>query len=394
MTAPAKSTSARRQAAGRTPGRIEAMVPPKDHQVSVRITRTTPADPVRNIRFVPATAEAVTSGSPSANIPSPPGAGFRSSASWTGSRPKLRQREWPAGRRSCRRRRAARGVAVEYLVDLANELKADPWFASRTRPATTMSGGSRARETAPGAGRRVYVEYSNECWNGIFGQARYCGDRGRALKLSDNAYQAQLRYYAQRSVEVFAIFERVFGGNDRSVRVLASHTQPWASEQVLTWKCAPPRDALGVAPYFGHEFGHPDKVESTLALGVEGLLEACKPTIEKNRAVTTKQAEMARRFGLSLVAYEGGPHMVGIRGAENNEKLTALFTAANRHPAVQAIYLQDLSNWRDAGGGLFVAFASTARPSKWGNWGLLEHDSQDPATAPKYQAVRQFMQRN
>ena len=61
---------------------------------------------------------------------------------------------------------------------------------------------------------------------------------------------------------------------------------------------------------------------------------------------------------------------------------------------MQAIYLQDLSNWRDASGGLFVAFASTARPSKWGNWGLLEHDSQDPATAPKYQAVRQFMQRN
>jgi hypothetical protein len=82
--------------------------------------------------------------------------------------------------------------------------------------------------------------------------------------------------------------------------------------------------------------------------------------------------------------------MVGIQGAENNEKLTALFTAANRHPRMKALYLQDLNNWRDAGGGLYVAFASTARPSKWGNWGVLEFDAQDPSAAPKYQALKEF----
>jgi hypothetical protein len=131
-------------------------------------------------------------------------------------------------------------------------------------------------------------------------------------------------------------------------------------------------------------------VEATLALGVEGLLDACKPAIEKNKALTAKQTELAGRFKLPLIAYEGGAHMVGIQGAENNEKLTALFTATNRHPGMKDLYLQDLGNWRDAGGGLYVAFASTARPSKWGNWGVLEFDGQDPKTAPKYQALKQF----
>jgi len=375
--------------------RLSVTVRPKDHQLSVRLTRTNPADPVHNIRFIDAAAEQTYVQH-----------AFREPflQAWRGF-PVLRFMDWQNTNNSKQRQwidRATpdfqtqgsdRGVAVEYLVDLANTLKADPWFCiphQADDDYVRQFASLVRRRLSPD--RKVYVEYSNECWNGGFGQAHYCADRGRALKLSDNAYQAQLRYYARRSVEVFSIVEEVLGGRDRLVRVLASqHVNPWASEQILTWKdAAKHADALAVAPYFGHDFGQPEKVEATLALGVEGLLDACGPVIEKNKAITAKQAELARRFGLPLISYEGGPHLVGIRGAENNEKLTALFTAVNRHPRMKDLYLQDLANWRDAGGGLFVAFASTARPSKWGNWGVLEHDGQDPATAPKYQALKQF----
>ena len=41
-----------------------------------------------------------------------------------------------------------------------------------------------------------------------------------------------------------------------------------------------------------------------------------------------------------------------------------------------------------------VLFSSVSRPSKWGSWGLLESENQDPATAPKYQAALEFLQRN
>ena len=67
---------------------------------------------------------------------------------------------------------------------------------------------------------KVYVEYSNETWNTIFDQAKYCKEKGMAMRLSNNEYEAQLRYSAQRSLEIFKIFEKEFGGKDRLVRVL------------------------------------------------------------------------------------------------------------------------------------------------------------------------------
>jgi len=92
-----------------------------------------------------------------------------------------------------------------------------------------------------------------------------------------------------------------------------------------------------------------------------------------------------------LVAYEGGQHLAGHGGAENNEKLTQLFHAANHHPGMRDLYLEDLRNWQDAGGDLFCVLSSMGRYSKWGSWGLLEYAGQDPKTAPKYQAVREVL---
>jgi hypothetical protein len=94
-----------------------------------------------------------------------------------------------------------------------------------------------------------------------------------------------------------------------------------------------------------------------------------------------------------LLAYEGGQHLVGIEGAENNEKLMKLFQAANRDPRMKSLYLQDLQAWQDSGGGLFCVFSTMGRYSKWGSWGMLEYSDQDEKSAPKLQAIREFMEK-
>jgi hypothetical protein len=94
---------------------------------------------------------------------------------------------------------------------------------------------------------------------------------------------------------------------------------------------------------------------------------------------------------LDLIAYEGGQHLAGYQGAENNDALTKLFHTANRHPKMRELYLEDLNNWKEAGGGLFCLYSSVGRYSKWGSWGLLESSDQDPKTAPKFRAVREFV---
>lgn len=283
-----------------------------------------------------------------------------------------------------------RGVPIEVMVDLANRLQANPWFCVPHQADDVY-----VREFARLVRQRLdpkltaYVEYSNEVWNGIFAQAGYAAGKGRELGLSQNAFQAQLRYYSQRSVEIFDIWETEMG-RDRIIRVMSAQAaNPWTSEQVLEWKDAHEKtDVLAIAPYFGGGFGDPSRQEETAALDVNALLDRLETEIDtENRDMIRAQKKVADRFGVSLVAYEGGQHLVGHGGAENNQKLTDLFIAANRSPRMYGLYRKYLNHWFSEGGGLFVAFSNVGQPSKWGSWGALEWQDQPLDQAPKYRAL-------
>lgn len=285
----------------------------------------------------------------------------------------------------------AAGVPVEVMIDLANLLKAHPWFCMPHQADDEF-----VREFAKMVKDRldpalkVYVEYSNEVWNGGFEQAEWAQAQGNTRKLGD---QAQARFYAARSVEVFQIWEQAFGGRDRLVRVLASQfVNPWLSEQILTWKDAYKHaDVLAVAPYFGHEFGDPKEALRTARLTSDELLKRLDAEVSgKNLEDMRKQAKVAQRFHLQLIAYEGGQHLVGGGGAENNAVLTKLFIAANRDPRMADRYRKHLRNWSEAGGGLYVLYHYVGAPGKWGSWGLLEYQDQPVEDAPKYRAAVEF----
>jgi hypothetical protein len=96
---------------------------------------------------------------------------------------------------------------------------------------------------------------------------------------------------------------------------------------------------------------------------------------------------VADELGLKLVAYEGGQHLVGVGGGENNEALTERLQAANRHPRMGEIYRKYYDAWTAAGGDLFCYFSSVGRWSKWGSWGIVEHYDSDPGESPKYTAT-------
>ena len=286
------------------------------------------------------------------------------------------------------------GVALEYLIKLANTLEADPWFCMpHLATDDYIRNFAQMVKAKLNGDLKVYVEYSNECWNGIFAQARYCREKGKALGLSDNDYQAQLRYCSKRAVEIFAIWEDVFGGTDRLVRVLAAQSaNPWTSEQVMDFEDAYRHaDVLGIAPYFGNALGNPKTQNDIAQMTVDQVLDQCAEFIAKGNETIARQAELAKARGLRLVAYEAGQHLVGHGGAENNEALMNLFHAANRHPRMKQLYLDYLGGWKANGGTLAAIFSSMGTYSKWGSWGLLEYHGQPPAEAPKYQAVLEFL---
>ena len=106
-----------------------------------------------------------------------------------------------------------RGVPLEVMVQLANTLNVDPWF-NMSHQATNdfVQHFATLVHQQLHSTLRSYVEYSNETWNGMFSQNGYVQNRGLTLQLSPDPVLAESHDTAQRSVEIFQIWEEMFGG--------------------------------------------------------------------------------------------------------------------------------------------------------------------------------------
>ncbi len=293
------------------------------------------------------------------------------------------------------RQTSPRGVALELLLDLANATERDPWLCVphgaddayvRAMAELTLERLDKQRS--------VYLEYSNEVWNNQFEQARYAREQGLELGLSRDGTEAQLRFYSRRSIEVFRIWREVFKSQrSRVVRVLAAQSaNPWSSEVVLGWNDAhDDADLLAIAPYFGGGLGGPEARERVSGMTVDDVLDAAAEDLESVLAQVAQHAALAVRHDLRLVAYEAGQHLAGHLGVENDEVLTRLFQAANRHERMGDLYRRFFEGWKEAGGDEAFLFNSIEAYSKWGSWGLLEHQLQPREEAPKYRAALDFI---
>ncbi len=295
---------------------------------------------------------------------------------------------------------SSKGVAAEVMIDLCNRLEADPWFCM-----PHLADDEYVRQFAKlvkdrlDPGRTVYIEYSNEVWNNMFPQTRYSWEKAKQLGIgpAERPWEGGGKYYAQRSVEIFKIWEEVFGGHDRLVRVLAwqSGNAWWMELIILPYRDAHQHaDALAIAPYIGMNVPRQGKeltADVVARWTVDQVLDHLeKESLPKSIRGIAATKELAGRFGLKLLAYEGGQHAVGVGGGENNETMTGLFHAANAHPRMGEIYRKYFDAWTDSGGDLFCYFSSVGRWGKWGSWGIMQYYDEDPTKAPKFIATMQW----
>jgi hypothetical protein len=293
---------------------------------------------------------------------------------------------------------SAKGVPVEVMVALANYVGKDPWFCM---PHLADTGyierfATYVRDNLA-LDRKAYVEYSNEVWNHLFPQAEYAADNGISANLGKSEFEAQLHFYARRTTEVHRIWERVFGGNERLVRVVASQSiNPWVSSTILGFEdTAAHADVLAIAPYFGSELGEPGEQARVERMTIDQLMAELRNASLPIAVRGMKgHAAVARLHGLDLVAYEGGQHLVGTGANVDSDRLNSLFDSANRDPRMKDIYRDYLRAWRNSGGRLFVHFTSVGVPSKWGRWGALEWMQQPRSAAPKFDAITEFAESN
>jgi hypothetical protein len=287
------------------------------------------------------------------------------------------------------------GVALELMVALANRAAVAPWF---TMPHKADDDYVRrfaeyVRDNLDPA-LPVWVEYSNEVWNGMFEQFRYVIDEGVRLNLSGNEYEAGLRFYSQRTTQILKIWEDVFGAEkERVIGVYAAHVaNDWTSEVALSWEGAGEHaDVLAIAPYFGGSLGDRDNAPVVAKWTLDQLFEALTKEVDGlNRGFIDRHAEVAKRHDVRLVAYEGGQHLVGYSGTPSDEILHGFFATANRDPRMGELYRRHIDHWREAGGSTYAFYNSMGEYSQWGCWGLLENED-DSHDAPKWRAVREML---
>jgi hypothetical protein len=219
---------------------------------------------------------------------------------------------------------------------------------------------------------KLYVEYSNETWNGGFEQAHYCCGEGEALGLDKNRWTAGFRFHAWAAIRLFRAADLVFGDSHRVIKVLATHTaNSWIAGQHLGILRNPQHNPWGVrasaiatAPYFGHQV----QGDATNAVA---LLRAA---IQKSAQDSARHKKIADEAGLKLVAYEGGQHV------------TKMAREINRSPAMHDLtqeYLREMSRYFEH----LCYYAHVGQAGNGGAWGAIEYTGQSLFEAPKYRAL-------
>ncbi len=302
----------------------------------------------------------------------------------------IRQGSGPAGTAS---EPIVNGMAVEYMVQLANDLDADPWFnmPHLADDAFVRNFATCVRDHLE-PGRRVHVEWANEVWNFGWGfeSSHWIADQAR---LPENAgLDPDLAHWqiagreAKRDMDIWSA---VFAGQtNRLVRVAAG----WAAVDWVTGQIAEAMggsfDAIAIAPYITPT--DEQRAGYTAAITVDRVLADTRTNVATSLAWTANHERLARewtaRLGrtIQLVAYEGGPHLDG-RGAAYQD----VFYAATNDPRMGDIQRDYLRGLDAAGMDLFIDFQFTgqAGAGPWGDFAKLHRMDEPLATAHRYRAL-------
>jgi hypothetical protein len=289
------------------------------------------------------------------------------------------------------------GVPLEVMIELANSLHVDPWFCV---PHQASDDYVRQFATLLHArldpSLRPHIEYSNEVWNTGFSQGTWANAQSQALGLATPGGQAAI-FYATRSVQIFKIMRDVWGADSgRMVRVLAGQAA-WDNflTAMLAYKdTAANADVMAIAPYFNAAAADDAaQVATTLTLSSDQIVDQMLADIRGDiKTWMTGNAALARKYNLTLKAYESGPgDSTSYFPADKQDAMTALFTAANNNPRMRAVYGEYYGQWVAIGGDTMNQYSDIGGWSKWGLWGALEYVTQDAAKSPKYQGLLDFI---
>lgn len=287
------------------------------------------------------------------------------------------------------------GVALEYMIELCNELDADAWFNMPYAADDTFvrNFATQVRDTLE-PGRKINIEWSNELWNAGWGFEAYPWVT-QQLALPENAYLNGDRwaFVGRETKRDFDIWSDVFAGQtQRLTRVVAGQqANSWIAQQIAV-NMGGHFDAISCAAYM--YVSDSDRASFSASTTADQVLDALVRNMSQPVGWVQNHRNLANSLSttlgrpISFLAYEGGPHLDGW----NMPYQQAFFDAGN-NPRMTTVYTQFLNATQSAGLQLLPHYNLTGGlyPTGFGAFGALQAMTQTTANAPKYKALIDFM---
>ena len=202
-----------------------------------------------------------------------------------------------------------KGIPYEMMVKLMNDYDLDGWLCvpHRASPEYSQQLAEFMRDNLE-AERHLYVEYSNEIWNWIFGQTQWA----QFLRLRADRHQLARRLGFLRSTLSDAFTTAYDGQLDRITRVAGTQLS-WVdvSQRIVNNLTPGSFDAVSPTCYFGFT----EEAEAVLdQLGAAATVDQVADQAEFSQPVSfqyvkEQKDEVADPLGLPLIFYEGGQHL-------------------------------------------------------------------------------------
>ena len=292
-----------------------------------------------------------------------------------------------------------RGIAWEYVIDIANATNKDIWINIPDQidlddPTTNNYVIQLATliKNSLHNGIHVYVEYSNETWNGMFPQtepnivaaeAEVSSGIDTTLNYdnTNNRWYWGFRRTAHQTLKISQLFAQVFGPAAINTVIrpvyMSQYVQPFIMEDVLRYldtNFGAPNNYLygiGGAPYFSTSqtsFTDASSLLSALQVGLNHITLGAAPLPAYNgglayAGITNKN--IANYYGLKTLMYEGGPDF-------SNQPNKTLVEQTAATPEMAAMVKSELTQFLSCGNDLFVYYKLTAPAGDVSPWGVYE----------------------
>ncbi|MEI6034603.1 MAG: hypothetical protein WCS65_10025 [Verrucomicrobiae bacterium] len=333
------------------------------------------------------------------------------SSSWDNRRPDLycsyqyhKGDGWPGLPQN---KTSLQNISYEQQIDIANDFGVDIWI-NIPHLASKEYIESLAKLCAARLkpGRRVWIECSNEMWNGYACYipqtdfARQAAADHLGVPLASVAGISPQHGWGSGKIqgEMLKTFIDAFTATgqpaDRVVKVLAGFTGNAAYNAAMMDSADEIRpglpDVFAVTHYWGHsaKFADLDYAHPTEAVWKQ-VFDRLEPYIYEdfNHAGTLAAA---KEHHLPIVAYEGSHHVTA-GGNSGNPEYVAFLRALQYRKEMGDFHLAQWAWWRAQGLHTAAAFVDVnSNALSFGQWGFKEYVGQTEEDAPKWKALRQW----